>query len=141
MKASRFTLWRSYAVFCPVLPTMLYSSYRKRAKRGSYFKNYYTILWVYTQYRFFIFPPIIFKNPWAVKAMISYEPLWQTMKEKKVTQYRLLQSGIDNKTLDTLKKNNNITLLTLEKLCRILSCSPNDVVQFLPEKDQAGPSL
>lgn len=62
--------------------------------------------------------------------MLDYSPLWATMKRKGITQYRLLQSGIDNKTLDSLKKGNNITLLTLEKLCTILDCTPNDVVQF-----------
>ncbi len=54
------------------------------------------------------------------------------MKEKGVSQYKLLNSGLDNKTLDTLKKNNNITLLTLEKLCNIIGCTPNDIVEFLP---------
>ena len=62
--------------------------------------------------------------------MINYEPLWETMKEKDISQYKLLQSGIDNKTLDALKKNKNITLLTLEKLCQILDCTPNDVIEF-----------
>lgn len=52
------------------------------------------------------------------------------MEEKGVTQYQLLKNGIDNKTLDSLKKNKNITLVTLEKLCRILECEPNDVVKF-----------
>lgn len=66
-------------------------------------------------------------------AIIDFSPLWQTMEEKGITQYRLLKSGIDNKTLDTLKKNNNITLLTLEKLCRILDCTPNDIVRFLDD--------
>ena len=56
--------------------------------------------------------------------------MWETMKRKGITQYRLLKSGIDNKTLDTLKKGNNITLLTLEKICDILDCAPNDVVRF-----------
>lgn len=64
--------------------------------------------------------------------MIDYSPLWQTMERKGVSQYRLLRSGIDNKTLDSLKKGGNITLLTLEKLCRILDCTPNDVVRFVP---------
>ena len=36
--------------------------------------------------------------------MISYEPLWNTMKNKGVSQYSLLKQGIDNKTLDGLKK-------------------------------------
>ncbi|MFR4351349.1 MAG: helix-turn-helix domain-containing protein [Roseburia sp.] len=52
------------------------------------------------------------------------------MERKGVTQYKLLKSGIDNKTLDTLKKNKNITLLTLEKLCNIIDCTPNDIVRF-----------
>lgn len=65
--------------------------------------------------------------------MINYSPLWQTMKEKEITQYYLLQNGVDNKTLDSLKKNKNITLLTLEKLCTLLDCTPNDVVRFIQE--------
>lgn len=62
--------------------------------------------------------------------MISYNPLWETMKKKQISQYRLIKSGIDNKTLDSLKKGKNITLLTLEKLCRILECTPNDIIEF-----------
>ena len=37
--------------------------------------------------------------------MISYKPLWKTMKEKKTGQYHLLQSGIENGVLDGLKKS------------------------------------
>ncbi|EGV09308.1 helix-turn-helix domain-containing protein [Streptococcus constellatus subsp. pharyngis] len=55
------------------------------------------------------------------------------MKDKDISQYRLLKSGIDNKTLDSLKKNKNITLLTLEKLCNILDCKPNDIIEFIPD--------
>ena len=70
----------------------------------------------------------------GVIAIIDFSPMWQTMDKKGITQYRLLKSGIDNKTLDTLKKNNNITLLTLEKLCNILDCTPNDIVRFTDNK-------
>ena len=62
--------------------------------------------------------------------IIDYSPLWETMERRMVTQYQLLKSGIDNKTLDSLKKNKNITMLTLEKLCNIIGCTPNDIVQF-----------
>ena len=65
--------------------------------------------------------------------MLDYSPLWATMERKGISQYRLLKSGIDNNTLDALKKGNNITLLTLEKLCTILDCTPNDVVRFVSE--------
>lgn len=66
--------------------------------------------------------------------IIDFSPLWKTMREKNVTQYQLLKQGIDNKTLDSLKKNKNITLITLEKLCRILNCEPNDIVCFTDEE-------
>lgn len=65
--------------------------------------------------------------------MISFSPLWKTLTEQNISQYRLLKSGIDNKTLDSLKKNKNITLLTLEKLCTIIGCTPNDIVEFIDE--------
>lgn len=37
-------------------------------------------------------------------AIVDYGPLWETMERNNVTQYQLLQSGIDNHTLDSLKK-------------------------------------
>lgn len=62
--------------------------------------------------------------------MIDYSPLWATMEQKNISQYKLLKSGIDNRTLDSLKKGKNITMLTLNKLCNILECTPNDIVSF-----------
>lgn len=62
--------------------------------------------------------------------MITYSPLWETMERKNISQYRLLRQGIDNKTLDRLKKGQNITVATVEKLCVILDCTPNDVFSF-----------
>lgn len=63
--------------------------------------------------------------------MIDYSPMWETMKAKGITQYALLKMGVDNKTLDSLKKGKNITLITVEKLCQILECTPNDIVKFV----------
>jgi len=63
--------------------------------------------------------------------MVDYSPLWDTMKQKGVSQYALIQAGVDRRTLSWLKKNKNITMLTLEKICTILECTPNDVVRFI----------
>lgn len=68
----------------------------------------------------------------GVNAIFDYSPLWETMRKNSVSQYYLLQNGIDNKTLDSLKKDKNITMVTLEKLCRLVGCSPNDVVHIIP---------
>ena len=65
-----------------------------------------------------------------VVSIIDFTPLWETMKKKQVSQYQLLKRGIDNKTLDSLKKNKNIKLTTMEKLCKILECTPNEIVRF-----------
>ena len=62
--------------------------------------------------------------------LIDYSPLWTTMEQKNISQYKLLKSGIDNRTLDSLKKGKNITMLTLNKLCNILECTPKDIVSF-----------
>ena len=68
--------------------------------------------------------------------MIDYSPLWETMKNKGVTQYQILKDEIiDNKTLDSLKKQKNITLLTVEKLCKYLDCTPNDIVRFIEDEN------
>ena len=55
------------------------------------------------------------------------------MKEKNVSQYKLLKSGIDTKTLDSLRKNKNINTVTIEKLCNIIGCTPSDILEFITE--------
>ena len=62
--------------------------------------------------------------------MLDYSPLWKTMEQKGISQYSFMKAGIDNKTLDSLKKGKNITLLTLKKICKILDCKPDDVVNL-----------
>lgn len=67
--------------------------------------------------------------------MISYEPLWQTMKKRDITTYTLIYKyGLNSRTINNLRHNKSITIHTLQNLCTILDCTPNDVVTFLPEK-------
>lgn len=71
--------------------------------------------------------------------MISYEPLWKTMKEKGETTYTLItKHGIDRRTIYKLKHNENVTTLTLEKLCSCLHCPVQDIISITPdfEKDE-----
>ena len=55
--------------------------------------------------------------------------LWEIMEQKGISQYQLLKRAIDNKTLDSLKKNKNITLNTLEKMSKILEVEPYEIFQ------------
>ena len=64
--------------------------------------------------------------------MISYEPLWRTMKEKGITTYTLIyKQGFSAYTVTNLKRNKSITMNTMEKLCRILDCQADGIVAFV----------
>ena len=66
--------------------------------------------------------------------MISYDPLWKTMKENGVTTYTLIyKHGFSAYTITNLRRNKSITMNTLEKLCSVLKCTPNDIVEFKDE--------
>ena len=63
--------------------------------------------------------------------MVSYSPLWKTMDEKGITTYALIEEHkIQSKTIYNLKHNKNITTATLERLCEILQCTPNEILEF-----------
>ncbi len=66
--------------------------------------------------------------------MVSYSPLWETMKKKEITTYTLITKyNIQSKTIYNLKHNKNITTATIENLCNILECTPNDIFTFIKE--------
>ena len=70
----------------------------------------------------------------VVEWMISYRPLWETMKKKGVTTYTLIyKMGFSAYTVTNLRRNKSITINTLEKLCSVLHCTPNDVVEFVED--------
>lgn len=64
--------------------------------------------------------------------MVSYKPLWETMKEKNITTYTLIYKyNLNPRTINNLKHDRGITVDTLEKLCKILDCTPNDIITFI----------
>ena len=68
--------------------------------------------------------------------MISYDPLWKTMKEKGITTYALIyKHDINPQTVHNLKHGKSITLYTMEKLCRILDCQAESIVKFIPDDE------
>ena len=70
--------------------------------------------------------------------MISYTPLWKTMKSKGVTTYTLRYKGlIGGGTIQRLKKNETISTHTLDMLCKILDCRLSDVIEYIPDEEAA----
>ena len=68
--------------------------------------------------------------------MIVYDRLWETMKRKGISQYRLIKEfGISSGQLDRIRKGGNINLFTLDTLCRILDCRVEDVIEYRKEEE------
>lgn len=62
--------------------------------------------------------------------MIKFDKLWGKLKERGITQYQLIHDyGISRGQLDRLKKNENVTVNTLNILCNILECEIGDICE------------
>jgi DNA-binding Xre family transcriptional regulator len=61
--------------------------------------------------------------------MISYAPLYPTMKKKGITTYKLVnQFGVSSILLERLKHNKPISTVTLTDPCTYLDCQVEDIL-------------
>lgn len=68
-----------------------------------------------------------------LKTLINYEPFWNTLRNSSETTYTLINKHhISSATIDKLRKNKPLTTTTLNDLCRILDCSIQDILQYVP---------
>ena len=66
--------------------------------------------------------------------MISYDNLWKTMKEKNITQYKLIHEyHFSAGQLSRLRANAYVSTHTLDVLCNILECNIEDVITHINE--------
>ena len=62
--------------------------------------------------------------------MISYAPLWETMKRKNATTYTLQVKGeISSSTVRRLKANESVSTNTLD-------CELDDIIAYLPDETE-----
>ncbi|MDD6673808.1 MAG: helix-turn-helix transcriptional regulator [Eubacteriales bacterium] len=67
--------------------------------------------------------------------MIVFYKLWDTLKEKNISQYKLIKEyHISTGQLDRLRKNGNVNTYTLNTLCSILNCKLDDIAEY--KKDE-----
>ena len=67
--------------------------------------------------------------------MISYNKLWQVMKDKGVTQYMLIKNHhVSAGQLTRLRRNESVSTHTIEVFCKILDCQPGDLMSYIPDE-------
>jgi DNA-binding Xre family transcriptional regulator len=67
--------------------------------------------------------------------MIVYDRLWETMRKKGISQYKLIKEyGFSTGQLDRLRKGENVNVYTLDTLCRILDCTLEDILEYRKEQ-------
>lgn len=67
--------------------------------------------------------------------MISYEPFYQTLIKRNITEYHLIfKEGISANTMHRMKKGLSITTKTLDTLCFILDCEVSDILYHDKER-------
>lgn len=68
--------------------------------------------------------------------MIVFDKLWTTMKDRGVSQYKLMKEyHISSGQLDRLRKNSNVSTYTLSQLCSILNCQLEDIAEYVEDEE------
>ena len=69
--------------------------------------------------------------------MISYAPLWRTVEKCGATTYTLqVKGGISSSTIRRLKAGDSVSTNTLDALCKILGCTLQEIIEYLPDEEQ-----
>lgn len=70
--------------------------------------------------------------------MISYEPFWKTLQERKISTYKLIyEEGILPDTIQRLRRGQTITTKTINTLCTVLECHISDIMEFIPGENES----
>jgi len=66
--------------------------------------------------------------------MIKYDRLWHTMEKRGITQYDLYtRHNINRSQINRLKHNRNVEVNTIDRLCNILKCNVEDIMEHFPD--------
>lgn len=66
--------------------------------------------------------------------MISYAPLWRTMKDRGESTYTLInRHGISSATVSRMRNGGGISTAKIDDLCKILHCRVEDIIEYVED--------
>ena len=67
---------------------------------------------------------------------ISYKKLWKLLIDRDMKKNDLEKAaGISNYVISKMTRNENITVETVGKICKVLNCTPNDMMEFVSDSE------
>lgn len=68
--------------------------------------------------------------------MFSYAPLWKLLIDKNMTKTELREkANFTMPVLAKMNKNQNINMDILSRICKVLNCKIEEVIEYKDEKD------
>lgn len=65
---------------------------------------------------------------------ISYDKLWKLLIDKKINKTQLIKmADISTNSMAKLGKNETVQVETLVKICNVMNCNIEDIVEFIKE--------
>ncbi len=69
---------------------------------------------------------------------VSYRKLFHLLVDRNMTAVQLQQqAGYSANITSRLRKNDYVSMESVEKICKALGCTANDIVEFIPDKEEA----
>lgn len=68
---------------------------------------------------------------------VSYNKLWKMMIDKKISKTEMTHlAGISTNAMAKLGRDEDVRINILEKLCLVLDCKLDDIVEIVPEESK-----
>lgn len=65
--------------------------------------------------------------------MISYAPMFETMKRKNISSYYLIKNGLSKGTYESIRQGKQCNLVTIDRLCKLMDCNVSDIITYIPD--------
>ena len=73
----------------------------------------------------------------GLASVISYDNLWNILKEKGITQYALIkQYNVSPGQITRLKRNASVSPHTIDTFCKILDCEVGDIMKYIRDDNE-----
>lgn len=70
---------------------------------------------------------------------VSYKKLWKLLIDKNMIKKQLReQAGLTTNVIAKLGKNENVSTEVLCKICKVLDCDLEDIIEIVPDAEEQG---